>query len=191
MHAASCRCEQSVVILALTAAATDGHYLATVTVCLQAMDSMCAVKQADHLCAKLSTEVGFYGDGDDRDDREAEAAEMQQNTSNTHTRLTALFPGLPRSAGTRKVKPIWILLKQETVSGSGISWALCKSATCSRQITMPALSFLHAGCPSCRPTNSVKALKATKYIKINQISQISWKCTFLWTTANFRTCHGC
>ena len=31
------------------------------------------------------------------------------------------FPGLPGSAGTRKVKPIWILLKQETVSGSGIS----------------------------------------------------------------------
>ena len=39
----------------------------------------------------------------------------------THTHLTALFPGLPRWAGTRKVKPIWILLKQETVSGSGIS----------------------------------------------------------------------
>ena len=33
----------------------------------------------------------------------------------------ALFPGLPRWTGTRKVKPIWILLKQETVSGSGIS----------------------------------------------------------------------
>ena len=41
----------------------------------------------------------------------------------THTRLTALFPGLPGWAGTRKVKPIWILLEQETVSGSGISWA--------------------------------------------------------------------
>ena len=39
----------------------------------------------------------------------------------THTRLTALCLGLPRSAGTRKVKPIWILLKQEKVSGSGIS----------------------------------------------------------------------
>jgi len=50
----------------------------------------------------------------------------------------ALFPGLPGSAGTRKVKPILILLKQETVSGSGISWAVCKSATRSRQITMPA-----------------------------------------------------
>jgi len=53
------------------------------------------------------------------------------------TRLMALFPGLPRWAGTRKVKPIWILLKQETVSGSGISWAICKSAYRARQITMP------------------------------------------------------
>jgi len=46
----------------------------------------------------------------------------------THTRLTAFCPGLPGWAGTRKVKPIWILLKQETVSGSGISWTVCKSA---------------------------------------------------------------
>jgi len=55
-----------------------------------------------------------------------------------HTRLTAPFLGLPTWAGTRKVKPIWILLKQETVSGSGISWDICKSATRSRQITAPA-----------------------------------------------------
>ena len=47
-------------------------------------------------------------------------------------------PGLPRWAGTRKVKPIWILLKQETVTGNGISWATCKSAPRSRQITTPA-----------------------------------------------------
>ena len=59
-------------------------------------------------------------------------------TAHTHTRLTALFPGLPGWAGTRKVKPIWILLKQETVSGSDISWAICKSAPRSIQITMPA-----------------------------------------------------
>ena len=56
-----------------------------------------------------------------------------------YARLTALFPGLPRWAATRKVKPIWILLKQETVSGSGISWAICKSAPRTRQITTPAL----------------------------------------------------
>ena len=51
--------------------------------------------------------------------------------------------------------------KQETVSGSGISWAVCKSAPCSRQITTPAPHhsvFLQALCPFCRPTNSVKAL---------------------------------
>jgi len=34
------------------------------------------------------------------------------------------------------VKLIWILLKQETVGGSGISWAICKSAP--RQISVPA-----------------------------------------------------
>ena len=33
---------------------------------------------------------------------------------------------------------IWILLEQETVSGIGISWAVCKSAPHSRQITTPA-----------------------------------------------------
>ena len=58
--------------------------------------------------------------------------------THTHARLTALCPGLPRWAGTRKVKPIWILLKQETLSGSGISWAICKSAPHSRQIATPA-----------------------------------------------------
>ena len=58
--------------------------------------------------------------------------------NHTHTRSTALCPRLPRWAGTRKVKPIWILLKQETVSGRGISWAIRKSALRSSQITMPA-----------------------------------------------------
>ena len=56
----------------------------------------------------------------------------------THTRLMALCPGLSGWASTRKVKPTWILLKQETVSGSGISWAICKSAPRSRQITTSA-----------------------------------------------------
>jgi len=56
----------------------------------------------------------------------------------THSRVTAFFLGLPKWTGTRKVKPIWILLKQETVSGRGISWAICKSAPCSRQTTTPA-----------------------------------------------------
>jgi len=33
---------------------------------------------------------------------------------------------------------MWTLLEQEIVSGSGISWAICKSAPHPRQITTPA-----------------------------------------------------
>ena len=76
----------------------------------------------------------------------------------THTCLTALFPGLPRWAGTRKVTPIWILLKQETASGSGISWAIYKSAPCSRQITTPAphhsVFYRPDALPATQPTAS-------------------------------------
>jgi len=58
-----------------------------------------------------------------------EAKNIHLDTLHTHTHpFNGPFPGLLRWAGTRKVKPIWILLKQETVSGSGISWAICKSA---------------------------------------------------------------
>jgi len=81
-----------------------------------------------------------------------------------HTRLMALCPGLPRWAGTRKVKPIWILLKQETVIGSGISWAICKSAPCSRQITTPAphhSSFFYR--PDALPVAQPTASKHWRY----------------------------
>ena len=44
-----------------------------------------------------------------------------------------------RGAGTRKVKPIWILLKQRDSQWQwhDISWAICKSAPRFRQITTP------------------------------------------------------
>ena len=78
--------------------------------------------------------------------------------THTHTHLTALFPGLPGWASTRKAKPNWILLKQETVSGSGISWAICKSAPRSRQITMPAphhsVCYRPDALPAAQPTAS-------------------------------------
>ena len=96
----------------------------------------------------------------------------------THTRLTALIPRLPRWASTRKVKPIWILLKQETVSGSGISWAICKSAPRSRQKTKPAPHhsvFLQAGCPSCRPTNG----QGTEGKRLQNYKEITWSITIV------------
>ena len=96
-------------------------------------------------------------------------------TTHTHTyiRLTALFPGLPRWAGTRKVEPIWILLKQETVSGSGISWDRCKSAPCSRQITTPAshhsVFYRPDALPAAQPTAS-KHWRTNKSHKVREIS---------------------
>ena len=64
----------------------------------------------------------------------------------------------PRWAGTRKVKPVCILLKQETVSSSGVSWAICKSAPHSRQITTPAphhsVFYRPDALPATQPTAS-------------------------------------
>ena len=41
---------------------------------------------------------------------------------------------------------------------------VCTLLQTDNHTSTPPLSFLQAGCPSCRPTNSVKALKANTYI---------------------------
>jgi len=47
---------------------------------------------------------------------------LQQQQQQQQHQLTAVCPVLRGWIVTRKVKPSWMLLKQETVSGSGISW---------------------------------------------------------------------
>ena len=80
----------------------------------------------------------------------------------THTRLTALFPGLPSWSSTRKVKTN---LDFTEGRDSELQWyqlgllQVCTSLQTDNHASTPPLSFLQAGCPSCRPTNSVKALK--------------------------------
>jgi len=77
--------------------------------------------------------------------------------THTHTGLTALCPGLPRWAVTRKVKTIWILLKQEIVSGSGISWAMqiCTSLQTDNHASTSLLSFYRPfALPATQPTAS-------------------------------------
>ena len=64
-------------------------------------------------------------------------------TPSTHTHTTVLRPFWILSETTRvirheKGKPNLDLLDQAIVSGSGISWAICKSATWPRCITTPA-----------------------------------------------------
>ena len=83
-------------------------------------------------------------------------------TCNTDVQLLHPFngplSGLPRWASTRNIKLIWIILKQDRVSGSGISWAVCKSAPCSRQITTPAphhsVFYRPDALPATQPTAS-------------------------------------
>ena len=92
---------------------------------------------------------------------------IQNHVLTYQTTTTATVYGPWTLSGTTQVswyqkdKTNLDLLQQETVSGSGIRWAICKSALCPRQITTPASHhsvFLQAGCPSCHPTNSIKAL---------------------------------
>jgi len=95
---------------------------------------------------------------------------MQLTHIHTHTTVLLLVWNMSGSTQvsryqkgkTKKVKTNLDLLEQETVSGSGIWWAICKSALhADNHANIPPLSFLQARCPSWCPTNSVKALKAT------------------------------
>ena len=53
---------------------------------------------------------------------------------------------------------------------------VCTSLQTDNHASTPSLCFLQAGCPSCRPTNSVKALKSVTHFKIVQYIQ-----NFFWS----------
>ena len=84
------------------------------------------------------------------------------HNTHTHTRLMALFPGLPMGqyqkgktnldfTGARDSEWQWHQLDHIQV---------CTSLQTDNHAGTPPLSSLQAGCPSCLPSNSVKALKA-------------------------------
>jgi len=72
------------------------------------------------------------------------------------------FSGTTQVSQYQKGKTNLDLLEQEIVSGSDISWDICKctSPQTDNHASILPLSFLQARCPSCRPTNGVKAPKA-------------------------------
>jgi len=71
-----------------------------------------------------------------------------------YNHLTASFPGQPGYAGARKVKPIWILLEQETAAVASAG----PSAPRSRQIIMPvphhSIFYRPDALPAAQPTAS-------------------------------------
>ena len=85
------------------------------------------------------------------------ALQRKKWVDNTHL-FIGPFSGTTRVSQYQKSKTDLDLLKQETVSGSGISWAICKSAPSSRQITTPAphhsVFYRPDALPAAQPTAS-------------------------------------
>jgi len=70
----------------------------------------------------------------------------------TATHIMTSFPGQPEQTGTRKVKAIWILMKQEMI---GRQWhqldhmqIICTSLQADDHASTSSLNFLQAGCSS-------------------------------------------
>ena len=95
--------------------------------------------------------------------------------THTHIRLTTLFPGLPRWACARKVKPIWILLKQET------EWQwlqlghmqVCTLLQTDNHASNPPLIFFTSQMPFLPPNQQCQSTEGITYCviqtKLNQL----------------------
>ena len=85
------------------------------------------------------------------------------SNTHTHTRLTALLSGTTRVGRYQKGKT-----KLDFTEARESEWQwhplghmqVCTSLHADNHASTPPLSFLQAGCPSCRPANIIKALKA-------------------------------
>ena len=75
--------------------------------------------------------------------------------------LTAIFPGGSGLASIR-MSPIWILLELRLVEVVVTTGVISQIVTTNK----PTPNFSQAGCPSCRPSNSVRTLKGRSSIII-------------------------
>ena len=107
----------------------------------------------------------------------------------THTHTTVLRPSWTSSGTTwvsqhQKGKTNLDLLKQETVSGNGISWTICKSAPWPRHITTPAshhsVFYRPDALPAAQPT-------ASKHWR--QTSYYAQKLKTFWTWSRQKSAH--
>ena len=114
---------------------------------------------------------------------------IQQQIITTHTHTTILRPswilsGTIHVSWHQKAKTDLDILEQEIVSGSGISWAICKSAPWPRHITTPAshnsVLYRPDALPAAQPTASKQVAKvmvpiaciSTEHRSFNHICQV-------------------
>ena len=126
--------------------------------------------------------TGSPQDPEDPSDPEFQKIDFLQNI-NYFTHLTALFPRLPRWADTRKVKPMWILLKRQWVAVASAGPYASLHLSPDRLPRQHPTSFLQAGCPCCSPTNSVKALSARQ----NSSGKLTFFSVFRPLQRNYRS----
>jgi len=80
-----------------------------------------------------------------------------------HNRFTALFPGPPGSVGARR-ELLDFMVQGKINRGRHTDHPAGRHFIRTNQCPPPpSPHFLQAGCPSCHPTNSVKALKASMF----------------------------
>ena len=109
----------------------------------------------------------------------------------THTRLTALFPGPPGWAGTRKVKPIWILLKQD----SEWQWhqlghmQVCISLQTDNHASTPPLKFFTGRMPFLPPNQQCQSTEGTEVVFHGRKCVISNHCRYSAVRHADTECH--
>ena len=95
--------------------------------------------------------------------------------THTHTHpFNGPFSGTTRVGRYQKGKTNLDLLKQEIVSGSGSSWAICKSAPRSRQITTPAPHHSVFYRPEALPAAQRTASKHWRSVVLNIEKIFMW-----------------
>jgi len=80
-----------------------------------------------------------------------------QPQTHTHTRLMALFQGLSGWAGTRKVKPIWVLLKQELQWHQLGHMQVCTSLQTDNHTSTQPLKFFTGWMPFLPPNQQCQS----------------------------------
>jgi len=89
---------------------------------------------------------------------------------NLSLRFNGHFPGEPGLAGVYWSKGWWRWWWQMDYW----SYKSCKAPVESSPPTNQHPVFLQAGCPSCRPINSIKALKGKYHIPRTAYPQLTW-----------------
>jgi len=109
------------------------------------------------------------------DEMEVRATESRTCWPQTHTCLTAIFPGLPGSAGTRKVKPTgfyWSKRQWVAVASAWPDMQVCTSLQTYNHASTSPLSFFTGRMPFLPPNQQRQSTEGNTCWPVIQLSGI-------------------